>query len=183
MFRTNHFWRFDQDSDEINPHNKNQEIPQQSLRVLTFFYRKHFLLQFLQSPGTCSIREQFKVILQIWWSRGNLFVVLLFWWAVNSQIWTVKYQRAFSRIVGFAGKRFLFSPPPPPSTVFFAPALTFAQQLDWKHLLRRLGHLLIIYYYPWISNKTKSIWSSSLSPKKRFIEQHYKLWTRHWWND
>ena len=38
---------------------------------------------------------------------------------------TVKYQGAFSRIVGFAGKRFLFSPPPPPS-IFFAPALTFA---------------------------------------------------------
>ena len=36
---------------------------------------------------------------------------------------TVKYQGAFSRIVGFAGKRFLFSPPPPPS-IFFAPALT-----------------------------------------------------------
>ena len=88
LFRTNHFWRFDKVSDEIKPHNKKQEIPQQSLRVLTFFYRKHFLLQFLQSPGTCSIREQFKVILQIWWSRGNLFIILLFWWAVNSQMWT-----------------------------------------------------------------------------------------------
>ena len=32
---------------------------------------------------------------------------------------TVKYQGAFSRIVGFAGKRFLFFPPPPPSTFFF----------------------------------------------------------------
>ena len=30
---------------------------------------------------------------------------------------TVKYQGAFSRIVGFASKRFLFSPPP--STPFF----------------------------------------------------------------
>ena len=30
----------------------------------------------------------------------------------------MKYQGAFSRIVGFAGKRFLFSPPPPPSTFF-----------------------------------------------------------------
>ena len=35
---------------------------------------------------------------------------------------TVKYQGAFSRIVRFAGKRFLFSPPP--STFFFAPVLT-----------------------------------------------------------
>ena len=34
---------------------------------------------------------------------------------------TVKYQGAFSRIVGFAGKRFLFSAPPPPSTFFFLP--------------------------------------------------------------
>ena len=41
---------------------------------------------------------------------------------------TVKYQGAFFRIVGFAGKRFLFSSPPPPSTFFFfASALTFAQ--------------------------------------------------------
>ena len=31
---------------------------------------------------------------------------------------TVKYQGAFSRIVGFAGKCFLFSPFPPPSTFF-----------------------------------------------------------------
>ena len=37
---------------------KKQEIPQQPPRVLTFFYRKPFLLQFSQSPGTCSIREQ-----------------------------------------------------------------------------------------------------------------------------
>ena len=38
----------------------------------------------------------------------------------------MKYQGAFSRIVGFAGKRFLFSPSPPRSTFFFfAPALTF----------------------------------------------------------
>ena len=43
---------------KIKPHNKKQEIPKQSLIVLTFFYRKSFLLQFLQSPATCSIREQ-----------------------------------------------------------------------------------------------------------------------------
>ena len=58
LFRTNHFWCFDKVSDEIKPHNKKQEISQQSLIVLTFFYRKSFLLQFLQSPATCSIREQ-----------------------------------------------------------------------------------------------------------------------------
>ena len=46
--------------------------------------------------------------------------MFLFWRAVNLQMnRTVKYQGAFSRIVGFAGKRFLFSPPPPPSTFFF----------------------------------------------------------------
>ena len=30
----------------------------------------------------------------------------------------MKHQGAFSRIVGFVGKCFLFSPPPPPSTFF-----------------------------------------------------------------
>ena len=38
LFQTNHFWRSNKVSDEIKPHNKKQEIPQQSLRVLTFFY-------------------------------------------------------------------------------------------------------------------------------------------------
>ena len=42
LFRTNHFWRVDKVSDDIKPHNKKQEIPQQSLIVLTFFYRKSF---------------------------------------------------------------------------------------------------------------------------------------------
>ena len=109
LFRTNHFWRVDKVSDEIKPHNKKQEIPQQSLRVLTFFYRKPFLLQFLQSPGTCFIREQRNFT--------NLVIQglsVLFWWAVNLQMNpTMKYQGAFSRIVGFTGKHFLFSPPPP----------------------------------------------------------------------
>ena len=58
LFRTNHFWCVDKVSDEVKPHNKKQEIPQRSLIVLTFFYRKSFLLQFLQSPATCSIREK-----------------------------------------------------------------------------------------------------------------------------
>ena len=54
--------------------------------------------------------------------------MLLFWRAVNLQMnRTVKYQGAFSRIVGFAGKRFLFSPPHPPSTFFLLPlSVTFA---------------------------------------------------------
>ena len=38
---------------------------------------------------------------------------------------TVKYQGAFFRIVGFAGKRFLFSPLPPPSTFFFCSRSNF----------------------------------------------------------
>ena len=123
LFRTNHFWRFDKVSDEIKPHNKKQEIPQQSLRVLTFFYRKPFLLQFLQSHATCSIREQINFTDQVIQGESVRFI---FYFDELSR--TVKYQGAFSRMVGFAGKRFHFSPPPPPSTfLFFAPALTFAQ--------------------------------------------------------
>ena len=114
LFRTNHFWRVDKVSDEIKPHNKKQEIPQQSLRVLTFFYRKPFLLQFCNRLERVLLEN--KVILQVWQSRGNLYVILLFWRAVNLQTnRTVKYQEAFFRIVGLAGKCFLFSPPPHPS--------------------------------------------------------------------
>ena len=58
LFQTNHFRRYAKVSDKIKPHNKKQEISQQSLRVVTFFYRKPFLLQFLQLPGTGSIKEQ-----------------------------------------------------------------------------------------------------------------------------
>ena len=46
--------------------------------------------------------------------------MFLFWRAVNLQMnRTVKYQGAFSRIEGFAGKRFLFSPLPLPLQPFF----------------------------------------------------------------
>ena len=45
------------------------------------------------------------------------------WQAVNLQMnRSVKYQGAFSRIMGFAGKCFLFSP-----SIFFARVLTFPQ--------------------------------------------------------
>ena len=121
LFRTNHIWRVDKVSDEIKSQNKTQEIPQQSLIVLTFFYRKSFLLQFLQSPATCSIREQSNftnlVIPGVICSLGFYFNEL----SIYRMNRTVKYQGAFSRIMGFAGKRFLFSPPPLPSTFFWLP--------------------------------------------------------------
>ena len=119
LFWTNHFWRVNKVSDEIKPHNKKQEIPQQPLRVLTFFYRKLFYYSFCNRMERVLLEN--KVILEVWQSRGNLFVILLFWRAVNLQTnRTVKYQGAFFRIVGFAGKRFLFFPPPPPSTFFLS---------------------------------------------------------------
>ena len=117
--QTWHFWRVDKVSDEIKPHNKKQEIPQQPLRVLTFFYRKLFYYSFCNRMERVLLEN--KVILEVWQSRGNLFVILLFWRAVNLQTnRTVKYQGAFFRIVGSAGKRFLFFPPPPPSTFFLS---------------------------------------------------------------
>ena len=57
-------WKAPKVSDEIKPHNKKQEIPQQSLRVLTFFYRKPFLLQFCNRLELVLLEN--KVILQIW---------------------------------------------------------------------------------------------------------------------
>ena len=117
LFRTNHFWCFAKVSDKIKPHNNKKEISQQSLRVVTFFYRKPFLLQFLQSPGTCSIN---KVIFK----SGNpgvicsILISCQFTNELNHEI-----SRKFSRIVGFGGKRFLFSPPPPLSSFFFWPSL------------------------------------------------------------
>ena len=64
---------------------------------------------------------------------------------------TMKYQGAFSRIVGFAGKRFLFSPPPPPSN-FFSPSNfrpisrleTLATQAMRQDL--RFTLLILVYY-------------------------------------
>ena len=120
LFQTNHCWRFDKVSrPDKATHLKKQEIPQQPLRVLTFFYRKLFYYSFCNRMERVLLEN--KVILEVCKSRGNLFVILLFWRAVNLQTnRTVKYQGAFFRIVGFAGKRFLFFPPPPPSTFFLS---------------------------------------------------------------
>ena len=50
---------------------------------------------------------------------SNLLYWLLCWQAVNLQMnRTMKYQGVLSRIVGFLGKCFLFSPPLPPSIFF-----------------------------------------------------------------
>ena len=61
---------------------------------------------------------------------------------------TVKYQGAFSRIVGFAGKRFLFSPPPPPSTFFCAITRleTLATQATKTMVMQFLLSLLFLLY-------------------------------------
>ena len=87
--------------------------------------------------------------------------MFLFWRAVNLQMnWTVKYQGAFSRIVGFAGKRFLFAPPPPPSTLFFCSRSNFhaitrlerlatqATKLHEFHHWQRLDYVLTTWRMP-----------------------------------
>ena len=56
---------------QIYLNNKKQEIPCQSFRVSTFFYRKASLIQFFQLRGACFIREQSK-----FYKSGNLFVIL-----------------------------------------------------------------------------------------------------------
>ena len=43
----------------------------------------------------------------------------------------MKYQGAFSRSVGFAGKRFLFSPPPPPP-----PSILFCSRCNFRAITR-----------------------------------------------
>ena len=110
LFRTNHF----KVSDEIKPHNKKQEIPQQSLRVLTFFYRKPFLLQFLQSPGTCSIREQSNFTNLV--MQGNTSIL-------TSCQFTNQPNREISRGVfqnrGVCGQAFPLLPSSSPFHLFF----------------------------------------------------------------
>ena len=87
----------------------------------------------------------FKVILQIWWCRSILLVIPVFWRAVNLQMnRTAKYQGAFSRIMGFAGKRFLFSSLPPPSTFFFCSHSNFCAITLLETLARQAR-------YPWTS--------------------------------
>ena len=49
--------------------------------------------------------------------------------------------RGRTQIVGFAGKRFLHSPPPPPSFLFFCSRPNFLDELARNHLLRRLKNL------------------------------------------
>ena len=120
LFWTNHFWRVDKVSAEIEPHNKKQEILQQSLIVLTFFYRKSFLLQFLQSPGTCSIRKQ-----------SNFTNLVIRGWSVRyvsiltSCQFTNEPNREISRDIfqnrGVCGQAFPLLPSPPPSTFFSLP--------------------------------------------------------------
>ena len=99
---------------------KKQEIPQQPLRVLTFFYRKTFLSHFLQSPGTCFISEN-TVILQVWQSRGNLFVIRTS--ILTSCQFTNEQNREISRGVfqsrGVCGQAFPLLPSPSLFHLFF----------------------------------------------------------------
>ena len=125
LFRTSHFWRVDKVSDEIKPRNKKQEILQQSLIVLTFFYGKSFLLQFLQSPATCSIREQSNFTNQV--IHGVICYVSI----LTSCQFTKEPNREISRGVfqnrGVCGQAFPLLLSPSPFNLFFASALTFAQ--------------------------------------------------------
>ena len=129
LFRTNHFWRVDKVSDEIKPHNKKQEIPQQSLRVLTFFYRKPFLLQFLQSPGTCSIREQSNFTNLVIQGKPVSYTSILTSCQFTNQP-NCEISRGVFQNCGVCGQAFPLLPSPSPRPLppfFFAPALTFAQ--------------------------------------------------------
>ena len=77
--------------------NKKPDIPQQSLTVSTFHYRKTSLLQFFNRVERVLLENKVHftnlVICSLYW--------LLSWRAVNLQMnRTVKYQRALSRIVG-----------------------------------------------------------------------------------
>ena len=57
---------------------------------------------------------------------------------------TVKYQGAFSRIVGFAGKRFLFSTPPP--STFFCSRSNFFRAITRLETLATQAKLSFIGY-------------------------------------
>ena len=124
LFRKKNFWRVDKVSDEIKPDNKKQEILQQSLIVLTFFYGKSFLLQFLQSPATCSIREQSNFTNQV--IHGVICYVAI----LTSWQFTKEQNREISRGVfqkrGVCGQAVPSFPSPSPVIhSFFALVLAF----------------------------------------------------------
>ena len=83
---------------------------------------------------------------------------------------------AFSRIVGFAGKRFLFSPPP---SIFFTPALTFVLYLDWERSLRTLG---LVCWFQWLEWSYCGLFFRmyNIDLKCSFVRcrKYHKLW----WN-
>ena len=83
---------------------------------------------------------------------------------------------AFSRIVGFAGKRFLFSPP---SSIFFTPALTFVLYLDWERSLRTLG---LVCWFQWLEWSYCGLFFRmyNIDLKCSFVRcrKYHKLW----WN-
>ena len=59
--------------------------------------------------------------------------------SVSVRVWRESWDESKKRNDGGGGgERSFFFSPPLPCSIFFAPALTFPQKLDWKRLLRRL---------------------------------------------
>ena len=99
---------FDKVSDEIKTHKVRSEF-QPSFIVKLLYYN------FCNCMEHVLIENKVNFTNLVNWSDCSLYWHLS-WRAVNLQInCTVKYQGAFSRIMRFAGKPLLFSPPVPPS--------------------------------------------------------------------
>ena len=108
---------------------------------------------------------------------------LLSWRAVNIQMnRTVKYQGEFSWILGFAGKRFLFSPPLPPS-IFFCSRSNFRAITRLEMLATQANkpqEFLTISWYHVCPRGTcdyrRVIWTTFLAWEVRTRAQLFKRW-------
>ena len=120
LFRTNHFFAtfFQMRQSHITFKQFNLTVNNKKFRSNRLEFQPSFIVKLLfitvlQSRGACfsTFREQSK-----FFKSGNLFVIYLDKLSIYKWTEPWNFKGRFPESWGFAGKRFLFSPPRPPST-------------------------------------------------------------------